>query len=94
MSGRQTSGIINLAPQGGSLQTPTFGASAPLDTTTAIIIITTIFCGVLKRNMRRRSYVTFGINQEIPPVKLIVFLTSMIGKVEKNKKIDSRKSGN
>jgi hypothetical protein len=32
MSGRQTSGIINLAPQGGSLQTPKFGASAPLGT--------------------------------------------------------------
>jgi hypothetical protein len=50
MSGRQTSGIINLAPQGRSLQTPKFGASAPLDTIIAIIIIIiiTIFCGVLK----------------------------------------------
>jgi hypothetical protein len=46
MSGRETSGIINLAPQGGSLQTPKFGASAPPDTITAKI--TTIFCGVLK----------------------------------------------
>jgi len=48
MSGRKTSGIINLAPQGGFLQTPKYGASAPLDTIIAIIIITTIFFGVLK----------------------------------------------
>jgi len=48
MSGRQTSGIINLAPEGGSLQTPMYGASTPLDTIIIIVIITTIFCGVLK----------------------------------------------
>jgi hypothetical protein len=48
MSGRQTSAIINLSPQGGSLQTPKYGASAPLDTIIAIIITITIFCGVLK----------------------------------------------
>jgi hypothetical protein len=46
MSGRQTSGIINLAPHGGSLQTPKFGTSAPLDTIK--VKITTIFCGVLR----------------------------------------------
>jgi hypothetical protein len=47
MSGRQTSGIINLAPQGGSLQTPKFGTSAAaLDTLK--VKITIIFCGVFR----------------------------------------------
>jgi len=44
-------------------------------------------------NMRKGSCVTFSrINQEIPSVKIIVFLTSMIGKAEENKKIESRNS--
>jgi Fe-S cluster assembly ATPase SufC len=44
--------------------------------------------------MRKGIFVTFRINQEIPSVKLIVFLTSTTGRVEKNKKIEPRNSIN
>jgi hypothetical protein len=44
--------------------------------------------------MRRKSCVTFRINQEIPSVKLIFFLTSMIRRAEKNEERESRNSIN
>jgi uncharacterized membrane protein len=75
----------------GSLQKPKFGASATLDT--IIAIITTIIRGVLKK-IRKRNHVTFRINQEIPSVKLIVFLASMVWRTETNKKIETKNSIN
>ena len=44
--------------------------------------------------MRKKSFVTFRINQEMSSVKLIVCLTSMIRGAEKSKMIEPRNAIN